>query len=234
MGFARIALIGAMNEEIELLLQHMEHTKPSSKAGIAFYEGTFLGREVVVCKTGVGKVNAAITTQILIDQYGVDSVIFTGVAGALDPQLNIGDIVISDECMQHDMDVTALGFNKGIIPYADKSIFAADVKLVELAVASGNELFSERVKRGRILSGDQFIANRDVVADLHQHLGGVCVEMEGAAVAQVCSINEIPFVIIRSMSDKADGSAHVNFAEFTLLAAENSYKIVEDIVRKLE
>jgi adenosylhomocysteine nucleosidase len=230
MVLGKIALIGAMNEEIELLISHMEQVMESSKAGITYREGMFLGKAVVVCKSGVGKVNAAVTTQILIDHFAVEAVIFTGVAGALDPELNIGDIVISSECMQHDMDVTALGFPRGVIPYEETSVFAADADLMELATASGNKLFKGRVKQGRVLSGDQFIASREIVSQLHTELEGMCTEMEGAAVAQVCSMNQIPYVVIRSMSDKADGSAHVNFKEFTKHASENSYKIVEDMI----
>ncbi|MBD0379304.1 5'-methylthioadenosine/adenosylhomocysteine nucleosidase [Paenibacillus sedimenti] len=233
MTWNKIALIGAMNEEIELLLSHMSGVKETGKAGITFREGEYFGKQVVVCRTGVGKVNAAVTTQILIAEFGVEAIIFTGVAGALDPALNIGDIVVSSECLQHDMDVTALGFPRGVIPYEAKSTYEANGKLVELAVASGEKLFAGKVKLGRVLSGDQFIANREVVAQLHQELDGVCVEMEGASVAQVCSMHHIPFVVIRSMSDKADGSAHVNFAEFTVQASENSYKMVEDIVKQL-
>ncbi|MEW9697865.1 5'-methylthioadenosine/adenosylhomocysteine nucleosidase [Paenibacillus sp. SI8] len=233
MTWNKIALIGAMNEEIEFLLSHMQDIKESTKAGILFREGSYFNKQVVVCRTGVGKVNAAVTTQILIDQFGVEAIIFTGVAGALDPQLNIGDIVVSSECLQHDMDVTALGFPRGVIPYEAKSVFEADSKLVELASASGERLFAGKVKRGRVLSGDQFVASRDIVAKLHEELNGVCVEMEGASVAQVCSMNDTPYVVIRSMSDKADGSAHVNFAEFTVQASENSYKMVEDIVKHL-
>lgn len=233
MTWNKIALIGAMNEEIELLVSHMTNVRETIKAGITFREGSYFGKQVVVCRTGVGKVNAAVTTQILIDSFGVEAIIFTGVAGALDPELNIGDLVISSECMQHDMDVTALGFARGVIPYEAKSVFEADRKLVELAVASGEKLFAGKVKKGRVLSGDQFIASREVVASLYQELDGVCVEMEGASVAQVCSMNAIPYVVLRSMSDKADGSAHVNFAEFTIQASENSYKMVEDIVKHL-
>lgn len=231
--YGKIGLIGAMNEEIELLAGHMDGVTETIKAGITFREGTFLGKRVVVCRSGVGKVNAAVTTQILIDRFGVETLLFTGVAGALDPQLNIGDIVVSTECMQHDMDVTALGFPRGVIPYEDKSVFAADAGLLKLASESADRLFHGRVKQGRVLSGDQFIASRELVGELHRELGGTCTEMEGAAVAQACSMNGIPFVIIRSMSDKADGSAHVNFAEFTVQASENSYRIIEDIVKHL-
>ncbi|MCR8641837.1 5'-methylthioadenosine/adenosylhomocysteine nucleosidase [Paenibacillus sp. N1-5-1-14] len=229
----QIALIGAMNEEIELLLQAMDNVTQTKRAGIVFHTGIFHGKNVVVCRTGVGKVNAAVCTQILIDTFEVKSIIFTGVAGALDPELNIGDIVVSKECMQHDMDVTPLGFARGIIPYEEISIFQADPQLVELALASSSRLFPGRSKHGRVLSGDQFVASREVVSQLHTELEGTCTEMEGASVAQVCSMNEIPFVIIRSMSDKADGSAHVNFGEFTVQASRNSFRMIEDIVKHL-
>ncbi|MFC0213184.1 5'-methylthioadenosine/adenosylhomocysteine nucleosidase [Paenibacillus chartarius] len=233
MAWKKLGLIGAMNEEIELLVQHMDNVTETERAGIVYREGRFQGKDVVVCRSGVGKVNAAVCTQILIDRYGVDAVIFTGVAGALDPELNIGDIVVSTECMQHDMDVTALGFERGVIPYERTSVFAADAALAELAYAASAALFPGKSKQGRVLSGDQFVASRDTVRELHEQLKGTCTEMEGASVAQVCSMNGIPYVVIRSMSDKADGSAHVNFAEFTVLASENSYRIVEEMLKRM-
>ncbi|MBP1156133.1 MULTISPECIES: 5'-methylthioadenosine/adenosylhomocysteine nucleosidase [unclassified Paenibacillus] len=234
MAYSKIGIIGAMKEEIELFHNHMDQVSESVKAGIVFYEGRFHGRQIVLCKSGVGKVNAAITTQILIDTYGVESIVFTGVAGAVDPELNVGDIVVSTECLQHDMDVTALGFPRGTIPYEATSLFTADERLRTLAVEASVELFGGRVKEGRVLSGDQFIASRETVAQLYSELGGACTEMEGAAVAQACYMNGIPFVVIRSMSDKADGSAHVNFAEFTVQASENSYRIVDQILKRLQ
>ncbi|TBL78293.1 5'-methylthioadenosine/adenosylhomocysteine nucleosidase [Paenibacillus thalictri] len=233
MALRKIGLIGAMKEEIEMFHNKLTETVETTKAGIAFTEGLFYGKNVVLCKSGVGKVNAAVTTQILIDTFQVDAVLFTGVAGALDPSLNIGDIVVSTECMHHDMDVTALGFPRGTIPYEATSVFAADRQLADLAFASAEKLAVGKALRGRVLSGDQFIADRGIVSRLYEELGGSCTEMEGAAVAQACVMNGVPYVVIRSMSDKADGSAHVNFAEFTVLAADNSYQIVEDMVQKL-
>ncbi|MDF2663667.1 MAG: 5-methylthioadenosine/adenosylhomocysteine nucleosidase, partial [Paenibacillus sp.] len=226
-------LIGAMAEEIERIEERLTNEKVTDKAGIRFMEGTFCGKSVVLCRSGVGKVNAAVCTQLLIDQFGVDAIIFTGVAGALDPALDIGDIVISSDCMQHDMDASALGFPRGTIPFADTSVFPADQALVKLAVQAGEQQESGRIVCGRVLSGDQFIADRDTVKLLHEQLGGTCTEMEGSAVAQVCAMNGIPYVVIRSMSDKADGSAHVNFAEFTVKAADRSYAIVERMVSSL-
>lgn len=233
MKFARLGLIGAMTEEIELVEKNMTVTARSGKAGITFIEGQFHNHFIVLCKSGVGKVNAAVCTQLLVDLFAVDTVIFTGVAGALDPELEVGDIVVSSECMQHDMDASALGFPKGTIPYQEVSVFSADETLISLALEAGRKVFHGRVKLGRVLSGDQFIADRNLVSRLRNELHGACAEMEGAAVAQVCSMNQIPFVIIRSMSDKADGSAHVSFAEFTVQASENSYRIVDEIVKLL-
>lgn len=232
MGFNKIGIIGAMVEEIELLHQNVNVTNSVTKAGITYYEGQLHGKTVVFCKSGVGKVNAAVCTQILIDM-GVDSVLFTGVAGALDPRLNIGDIVVSSSCVQHDMDVTPLGFAKGVIPFQERSEFVADEKLISLASEASERLFEGRSLIGKVLSGDQFIASRDTVRELYETMQGACAEMEGASVAHVCDMNEVPFVVIRSMSDKADGSAHVNYAEFTVTAANNSYAIIDDMIQHI-
>ncbi|TLS49949.1 5'-methylthioadenosine/adenosylhomocysteine nucleosidase [Paenibacillus antri] len=227
MDYKTLGIIGAMDEEVERFLLRMDGNVETVKAGIRFREGEWNGKRVIVCKCGVGKVNAAVCTQLLIDGFGVEAIVFTGVAGAVHPELNIGDIVVSTDLLQHDMDVTPLGFEKGVIPYAGESVFPADPTLVEAAVAAGESLYPGLTRTGRILSGDQFVANRDVVAGLYREHQGACVEMEGAAVAQVCRMNGTPFVVLRSMSDKADGSAHVNFPEFTKLAAERSAAIVE-------
>lgn len=225
-----IGLIGAMDEEIELLLAEMEHGHSVTKAGITYVQGNWQGKKIVVCRSGVGKVNAAITTQILIDHFGVTSVVFTGVAGALDPSLNIGDFVISSTCMQHDMDVTPLGFERGVIPYQAVSDFPADQRLIELAEEACQDFSAGKYMIGKVLSGDQFIASRETVHQLYEQLNGACAEMEGAAVAQACYMNGVPYVVIRSMSDKADGSAHANFAEFTVEASRRSHGIVSRMV----
>lgn len=229
-----IGIIGAMNEEIEAFLSGMTTIQKEIKAEIEFYKGNFNGHAVVVCKSGVGKVNASICTQILIDQFKATNVLFTGVAGAVHPDLNIGDIVVSTDCMQHDMDATALGYKQGEIPLMDRYIFEADRSLIELASKVGKkEINNQSIVKGRILSGDQFVANREKVKQLYEELDGACTEMEGAAVAQVCSMNDVPFVIIRSISDKADGSAESNFLEFVKYAAHNSYKMIEGMLKNL-
>lgn len=227
----RIGIIGAMDEEIALYKEAMKETATTVRAGITYYTGQMEGKPVVLCKSGVGKVNAAVTTQILIDQFQVDRVIFTGVAGAIHPDLNIGDIVVSTDCLQHDMDVTPLGFEPGQIPFTEQWIWKADPTLMEQAVEAGRKLEGNiQVVTGRILSGDQFVASREKVAALCEQFAAHCTEMEGAAVGQVCAMNGIPFVIVRSMSDKADGSAHVNFVEFTKLASQRSYEIVRHML----
>jgi adenosylhomocysteine nucleosidase len=233
MSFQKIGIIGAMLEEVEHLQEKMIVKQTVRHAGIQFTEGSFSGKSIVVCKSGVGKVNAAMCTQALIDFFKVDAVVFTGVAGALDPSLNIGDIVISTDCMQHDMDVTALGFPRGTIPYQETSIFLADTLLSSAAYKASVKLFPDRVKLGRVLSGDQFIADRDNVQSLFNELLGACTEMEGAATAQVCVANEVAFVIIRSMSDEANGAAPDNFMEFMTTAALHSYQIVEEMMTQL-
>ena len=233
MDFRKIGIVGAMAEEIELLHRHVQVAATRTKAGIAYHEGTLHGVPVVFCKSGVGKVNAAVCTQLLVDQ-GVDAVLFTGVAGALDPELEVGDIVISTSCLQHDMDVTPLGFPRGVVPFMDiASDVAADERLVRMASEAAEQCCSGRYRAGKVLSGDQFIASRDVVKQLRDELGGACAEMEGAALAQVCAMNGVPYVVIRSMSDKADGGAPESFAEFTVKAADRSYAIIEEMVKRM-
>ncbi len=233
MTYGTVGIIGAMQEEIELLLAQLNNRQSEKHAGITYHRGEFQGKKVVLTRSGVGKVNAAVCTQILIDRFGADAIVFTGVAGAVDPQLNIGDIVISTSSLQHDVDVTALGFPRGKIPYQDVSEYPSDVGLIELAEEAGRKVYPGRCYTGKVLSGDQFVADRAIVKELYEELGGACTEMEGASVAQVCFMNDIPHVIIRSMSDKADGSAHVNFEEFTVEAANRSFAIVKEMVKEL-
>jgi adenosylhomocysteine nucleosidase len=233
MTYGTIGIIGAMQEEIELLLAQLDNRLTEQHAGIVYHRGVYQGKKVVLTRSGVGKVNAAVCTQILIDRYGADAIIFTGVAGAVDPELNIGDIVISTSCLQHDVDVTALGFPRGTIPYQAVSEYPSDTALIALAEEAGRKVYPGRSYTGKVLSGDQFIADRAAVKELYDELGGACTEMEGASVAQVCYMNDIPHVIIRSMSDKADGSAHVNFAEFTVEAANRSFAIVNEMIQAI-
>jgi adenosylhomocysteine nucleosidase len=232
MTFKKIGIIGAMIEEIELLHQNVKNVTEIKKAGVTYYQGILHNTDIIYCKSGVGKVNAAICTQVLLS-FGVDAVWFTGVAGALDPGLDVGDIVISSSALQHDMDVTALGFAKGVIPFQEVSDFPADSALITLAQTAGEALFPNRTLIGKVVSGDQFIASKDKVQELYEQFAGACAEMEGSSVAQVCAANEVPFVIIRSMSDKADGSAEVTYHEFVVTAANHSYAIIDHMLSQL-
>lgn len=226
-----IGLIGAMAEEIAQLRADLEAEQIQVHAGITFYLGTLNGCSVVLCQSGVGKVNAAVTAQLLADRFQVTHLVFTGIAGALDEQLNVCDIVISEDAIQHDMDATALGFEKGQIPMQSApSLFQANEHLVRLAYLASTRVLSCQVKKGRVLSGDQFIADIERSEKLREDFNGSCVEMEGASVAQVASMNEIPFVIIRAISDKANEEATMSFTEFTKLASEQSYKLVSEML----
>lgn len=230
----KIGIIGAMDEEIQLFKENIELKEEVIKATITFYVGMFEGKEVVICKSGVGKVNAAITTQLLVDQFAVSQIIFTGVAGAVDPMLDIGDIVISTSAIQHDLDASALGFKVGEVPMFNyPSDFPASEALVQLAEQAANSLHDVKVIKGRILSGDQFIADYEKVKELDKLFDGKCVEMEGASVAHVAMLNNVPYVVIRSMSDKANGDANVNFAEFTKLASDRSFSIVHSMIKNI-
>jgi methylthioadenosine nucleosidase (EC 3.2.2.16) len=226
-------IIGAMDEEVNSLKAALDDKRVSTVAGMEFCEGRLDGADVVVVKCSVGKVNAAACTQILIDRFGVDRVINTGVAGSLDAAIDIGDIVVSTEAVQHDMDVTALGYARGEIPYSEKWVFPADEEMraqaleAVKAAAPGVHAFE-----GRVSSGDQFIASHGQKDSILSSVGGLCCEMEGAAIAQVCSLNGTPFVIIRAISDKADDSEEMSYAEFAQAAAENCAAITRYMVAR--
>jgi adenosylhomocysteine nucleosidase len=227
-----IGIIGAMDEEIRLLLEQMNDMHPVQKPNTTYYCGQLWGRRVVVCKSGVGKVQAAVSVQGMIAAFDVEVVLFTGVAGALDPSLRVGDIVVSRDCMYHDMDARALGFALGEIPFSGHSVFEADERLIQTAVEAGRRMYPElQVIEGRVVSGDQFIADRAKVVQLHEELSGACTEMEGAAVAHVCAMYGVPYVVVRSMSDQANGEAHEDFATFMPKAAKHSLGIIEGMLR---
>ncbi len=228
----KIGLIGAMDEEITLYKSDLKNLNESKKAKYTFYEGILNEKQVVLVKSGAGKVNAAACAQMLIDKFNVSYIIFTGVAGALNPSLNIYDIVISQDSIQHDMDATALGFDRGQIPFEDSKIFEADKILRELAYKIAKEDGLNPIL-GRILTGDQFIQSEDKSRSLHNYLKGDGVDMETAAVAHVCEINNVSYVAIRSISDKADHLANVDFKDFCEKAAKNSYIIVNKLISRL-
>ena len=197
-----IGIIGAMDAEVSTLKDAADIRKKTTIAGMEFCEGKLGEKAVVIVRCGIGKVNAGICANTLINDFGCTKVINTGVAGSLDNDIDIGDIVVSVDAVQHDFTVEAIGFAKGEIPYTGLYAFPADEELRAAAVRAANEVAPEiSVFEGRICSGDQFISTREQKETITGNFGGMCCEMEGAAVAQACYLNETPFVVIRAISD---------------------------------
>lgn len=230
----RIGIIGAMQTEVSRLKNSLTDLTVRTIAGLEIAEGLLGSVPCAVVQSGIGKINAAMCTQILIDCVGVTHVINTGIAGLLDDFINVGDIVVSTDCMSHDMDVTALGYKRGQVPGLPVRTFEADAELRSLALASGKRLFPElNVVAGRVTSGDAFVHEYDVGRHLME-LGGFCCEMEGAAIAQVCWLNKVPFVVVRTLSDRPGDSKQVeNYEEFEAEAADRSARLVLDMVERL-
>ena len=229
-----LGIIGAMEEEVEKLKEQMTEVRVQAKASMEFYRGKLKGREVVVVRSGIGKVNAAICTQILADDYQVDGIINTGIAGSLRAEINIGDIVLSTVAVQHDMDATGFGYKAGKIPQMDVSEFPADEKLLELGKKCCEKANPDiRTFTGRVASGDQFISSKEKKNWIRDTFDAYCTEMEGAAIAQAAYLNRIPYLIVRAISDKADDSAHVDYSEFEAKAIEHSVRLMAVMVEAL-
>ncbi|WP_310602487.1 5'-methylthioadenosine/adenosylhomocysteine nucleosidase [Anaerosporobacter sp.] len=230
----KIGIIGAMEQEVANLKELMQVDRTINKASMAFMSGKLNDKDVVIVRSGIGKVNAAVCTQILVDEFSVDVVINTGVAGSLRNEINIGDIVLSTDAITHDMDATGFGYELGVIPQMDNSVFVADEKLVAIAKAVCEEVNSDiNVFEGRVLSGDQFISDHDKKEWLVNQFSGFCTEMEGAAIAQAAYLNNVPFLIIRAISDKADNSAEMDYSEFEAKAIEHTVKLVCGLVERI-
>ena len=230
----KIGIIGAMELEVEELKAKMQVKRIVEKAGMKFFEGVLSNTDVVIVQSGIGKVNAGICVQILVDTFEITTVINTGVAGSLNNKANIGDIIISSESQEHDMDVTALGYEPGIIPQMKESVFKADAKIAELAVEVCKEVNHDiNVLTGKVVSGDQFISSKEQKEKLINVFHGDCAEMEGAAIAHAAYLNNIPYLVIRAISDKADGSAQMDYPTFEKAAAAHSAKLVEHLVARM-
>ena len=230
----KIGIIGAMDEEIRFLRNEMKIKEIKTIADMDFYIGIIENKEVVLVRCGIGKVNAAICTQILISVFDIKTIINIGVAGAIKDTLNILDIVVSTDVQQHDFDVTGFGYRLGEIPRMRKSVFPADENLIQKALDASNEVLTDnKVVKGRIVSGDIFVSDVKLKQNILENFGGYCTEMEGAAIGHTCYVNNIPFVVVRVISDKADGSAHGNFHEFVYQAVNHSGNIVKTMLKKL-
>lgn len=231
---SKIGIIGAMDLEVDALKAQLSLKHEITKAGMTFCEGTLNGANVVVVKCGIGKVNAGMCVQVLADLFEVTHVINTGVAGSLNADLDIGDILISTDAVYHDMDVTIFGYAPGQVPGTAQAAFTADTHMAELAMASCKAVCPfVTCRSGRVVTGDQFISSKEVKERLIHTFEGFCAEMEGAAIAQAATLNDLPFVIIRAISDKADDSAEMDYPTFERAAAKHSAALVSDLVGKL-
>ena len=229
-----IGIIGAMEVEVKELKEQMQITRQLTKAGMEFCEGILEGQDVVVVRSGVGKVNAAVCTQILIDVFDVKAVINTGIAGSLKAEINIGDLVISSDLVHHDMDAVSFGYPKGQIPQMKEFSFQADECLRKIAHDVCEEVNPEiRVFEGRIASGDQFVCDQGVKDNIVKEFSAYAVEMEGAAIGQAAALNGIPFLIIRAISDKADNSANMDYPAFEKLAIEHSVRLTQGMLKRM-
>lgn len=230
----KVGIIGAMELEVTELKAAMTVDKITKKANMDFYEGTLNGTSVVVVQSGVGKVNAALCTQILADLFDVTHLINTGVAGSLNPKLDIGDILISRDAIHHDLDISIFGYKLGEVPGMGFRAFKADERLATLAKAACEKVNPDiNAILGRVVSGDQFISDQDVKERLITEFQGDCAEMEGASIAHGAYLNHIPFVIIRAISDKADNSAEMDYPTFENAAAKHSAALVKELLKSI-
>ncbi len=228
----KLGIIGAMDVEIATLKENMKDLVITQRAGMEFCEGELSGQKVVVARCGVGKVHAAMCVQILCDCFGITHVMNTGIAGSLCAQLDIGDLLVSKDAMYHDFDCVHFGYPFGQVP-GRETTFCADAVLVEQAYAAAQAVHPDHVKLGRVASGDQFVAEKiqkdRIIAATH----ALCTEMEGTAIAHAASVNGIPFVIIRAISDKADDSAEMDYPTFERIAAHRCAAVAMDFAKRL-
>lgn len=230
----KLGIIGAMQVEVELLLSAMENRRATEKAGSTFYEGTLEGLDVVVVQCGVGKVNAAICAQMLCDLFAVTHIVNTGIAGSLNAELDIGDLVVSSDAMYHDMDAVHFGYAFGKVPGMDTVAFPADKAMIDYAFAAAEAVNPGHTRIGRVASGDQFVAEKAVKERIIANTQGLCTEMEGAAIAQTAYRNGIPFVILRAISDKADDSADMDYPTFERIAAHRCAEVTRKLAKQLK
>ena len=229
----KLGIIGAMAIEVESLKESIVDLNSTVRAGMTFYEGKLEGLDVVIVVCGVGKVNAALCVQILCDCYQVTHIVNTGVAGSLCAELDIGDFVVSKDAMYHDFNCSPLNYKPGQIPGMSVLAFPADEMLVSYAYTAAQNVHKDHVRIGRVASGDQFVCEKNQKQKIIDLTGALCTEMEGTAIAQSAWRNEIPFVIIRAISDKADDSAQMDYPVFEAIAAKRCADVTRQLSRKL-
>jgi len=230
----KLGIIGAMQVEVEILLGAMENQKSAEKAGCTFHEGTLNGLNAVVVQCGVGKVNAAMCAQILCDLYNVTHLVNTGIAGSLCADLDIGDLVVSTDAMYHDMDAVHFGYPFGKVPGMDVTAFPAEETMIRYAVNAAEAVHPGHARLGRVASGDQFVAVKELKEKIIANTQALCTEMEGAAIAQTAYRNGLPFVILRAISDKADDSAEMDYPTFERIAAHRCAEVTMHLAQQLK
>ena len=229
-----IGIIGAMDLEVESLIDSMDNYKVVEGAGKKFYVGTISGVNVVLARCGVGKVNAGTTVQLMVDRFGITDIINTGVAGSLDEHIDILDFVVATGAVYHDMEAIAFGYERGQVPQMDVFEFPTNEDLAQKAKEASNRVNSKvKVHSGRVASGDQFIADKETKNFIKSTFAPLCVEMEGAAIAHAAYLNNISCLIIRAISDKADDSASMDYPAFEKEAAIHSAKLVKEMLATL-
>ena len=229
----KLGIIGAMEIEVAILKGKLEDAKVTKVGPMEFFEGKLAGCQVVIVMCGVGKVHAAMCTQVLCSNFGVTHIVNTGVAGSLDARLDICDVLVSRDAVQHDMDVTHLGYEVGKVPGLDTTAFPADEMLMKLAFEASEAIRPGHTRLGRVATGDQFVSSEELKARIIANTGASCTEMEGGAIAQTAYVNHVPFVILRAISDKADGSAELDYPTFERKAASNCAAVTEALAKRL-
>ncbi len=229
----KLGIIGAMEIEVAILKGKLEHAKVSRVGPMEFFEGKLAGLDVVIVMCGVGKVHAAMCAQVLCTHFGVTHLVNTGVAGSLNPELDICDVLVSTDAIQHDMDVTHLSYDVGKVPGLDVTAFPADEMLMRYAYEASEALRPGHTKYGRVATGDQFVSSKQQKEKIIADTGASCTEMEGAAIAQVAYTNGVPFVVLRAISDKADDSADMDYPTFERKAAANCAAVTEALAKRM-
>ena len=229
----KLGIIGAMQEEVETLLALMENKKNLTKAGSVFHEGVLEGLNVVIVQCGVGKVNAAMCAQILCDRFGVTHLVNTGIAGSLCAELDIADLVVSQDAIYHDFDLRFWNRPIGQVPGMDVTAFPADKAMMDWAFVAAEAVNPGHTRIGRVASGDQFICSKAQKDKIIEDTAAICAEMEGAAIAHTAYRNGVPFVILRAISDKADDSADMDYPTFEALAAQRCAQVTMTMAKAM-
>ncbi|MGG1575836.1 5'-methylthioadenosine/S-adenosylhomocysteine nucleosidase [Fictibacillus sp. NRS-1165] len=230
----KIGIIGAMEEEVIILRDKLSQRQDKTLAGCEFYTGKIDGLDIILLKSGIGKVNAAIGTTLMIEMYQPDCIINTGSAGGFHKDLNVGDVVISTEVRHHDVDATIFGYEYGQVPQMP-AFYVPDADLVSIAVKSAKKVSGIQVAKGLIASGDSFMSDHDRVEYIRTKLAGLyAAEMEAAAIAQVAYQFDVPFVIIRSLSDIAGKDARVSYDQFLNTASKHSAELILFMIEELK